>query len=45
MNALLVLLQDNPAATTGFIAGIVGAIVVELVTWRWTIRRRTHKED
>jgi hypothetical protein len=43
MQALLLLLQDNPAAITGFVGGLVGAVLVELVTWRWKIVRRKHE--
>jgi hypothetical protein len=42
METLLLLLRDNPAAIQGFIGGAVAAILVNIVTWRWTIRRRKH---
>lgn len=45
MQALLVLLQGHPDAVSGFVGGIVGAVVVELITWRWTLRRRKHPQD
>lgn len=45
MQAVLLLLQDNPAAVTGFVGGVIGAILVEVVTWRWTIRRRKHPKE
>jgi hypothetical protein len=46
VQALLLLLQDNPAAVTGFVGGVVGAILVDIVHWRWQVIRRKHpKED
>jgi uncharacterized membrane protein YvlD (DUF360 family) len=42
MQALLLYLSDNPAAVQGFIAGIVGAILVHIVHWRWQVTRRKH---
>jgi hypothetical protein len=42
MQALLLLLQDNPAAIQGFIGGVLGAVVVNLIAWRWEVRRRKH---
>ena len=45
MQALFLLLQDNPAAVTGFVGGIVGSILVHVVTWRWRVIRRKHPEE
>ena len=42
MEHLLVLLRDNPAASSGFVAGIVGSILTNIVFWRWQIIRRKH---
>ena len=42
MQALFLLLQDNPAAVTGFVGGVVGAILVHVVHWRWQVIRRKH---
>jgi hypothetical protein len=42
MQALLLLLQDNPAAVTGFLGGLVGATLINIVTWRWRVVRRKH---
>jgi hypothetical protein len=44
MEALFLLLKDNPAAVQGFIAGIVGSILVQIVHWRWEVRRRPHQK-
>lgn len=44
MESLLRLFQDNPALGQGFLGGVVGAIVVNFVTWRWTISRRKHED-
>jgi hypothetical protein len=45
VQALLLLLQDNPAAITGFVGGLVGAVVVAVVHWRWQIIRRKHPPE
>jgi len=42
MEALLLLLKDNPAAVQGFVAGIIGAILVHIIHWRWQVIRRPH---
>jgi len=42
MQALLLYLTDNPAAVQGFIGGLIGAILVMVVHWRWQIIRRKH---
>lgn len=42
MESLLLLLRDNPALTQGFIGGILGAIVVNAIVWRWQVTRRKH---
>jgi len=42
VESLLLLLRDNPALTQGFIGGILGAIVVNAIVWRWTVTRRKH---
>jgi hypothetical protein len=44
LESLLRLLQDNPSFMQGFLGGVVGAIVVNFVTWRWTISRRKHED-
>ena len=40
LSGLVVLLRDNPAASSGFIAGIVGSILTNIVMWRWQVVRR-----
>jgi len=42
VQALLLLLRDNPAAIQGFIAGIVAAVLVDVIHWRWEVRKRPH---
>lgn len=42
LQSLLLLLQDNPAAIQGFCGGLVAAILVNIVSWRWEVRRRKH---
>jgi hypothetical protein len=44
MQALFLLLQDNPAAVQGFIGGVLGAVVVHVVHWRWQVIRRKHPD-
>lgn len=41
---LVHLLQANPAFNAGFIGGVLGSILVNFVTWRWTITRRKHED-
>jgi hypothetical protein len=36
--------RDNPTFGPGFLGGVLGAIVVNFVTWRWTISRRKHED-
>jgi hypothetical protein len=45
METLLLLLRDNPALTQGFIGGILGAVLVNAIVWRWTIRKRKHADN
>ena len=45
MQTLLLLLQDNPAAVQGFLGGVLGAIVVNVVHWRWEVRKRNHPRE
>jgi len=42
VQALLLLLRDNPAAIQGFIAGMVAAVLVDVIHWRWEVRKRPH---
>ncbi len=42
MEALLLLLKDNPAAAQGFIGGVIAAVLVNVIAWRWEVRRRKH---
>ena len=42
MENLLLLFRDNPALSQGFVGGILGAVVVNAIVWRWTISRRKH---
>lgn len=42
LGSLLVLFKDNPAAWQGFLGGLVASLIVNFITWRWTIRRRKH---
>jgi hypothetical protein len=44
VGSLLAFLQANPAVFQGFLGGVLGAIVVEAVSWRWSIVRRRHDE-
>jgi len=44
VGSLLAFLNANPAIFQGFIGGILGAVIVEAVSWRWTIVRRRHTE-
>jgi hypothetical protein len=44
METLLLLLRDNPHVVQGFIGGVMGAIVVNIITWRWQVIRRKHTE-
>jgi hypothetical protein len=42
LGALLAVLQDNPAIWSGLIGGVIGAVIVDVVHWRWEVRRRKH---
>ncbi len=42
METLLLLMRDNPTLVMGFLGGVVGAILVDVVRWRWEVRRRPH---
>jgi cell division protein FtsX len=42
LQGLLLLLQDNPAMVQGFLGGVIAAVLVHIVTWRWSIIRRKH---
>lgn len=42
LRALIVLLQDNPAIWSGFLGGLIAAVIVNVVSWRWEVRRRKH---
>ena len=45
METLLNWLRENPAVFHGFLGGLVGAIVVNTIHWRWRITRREHPKD
>jgi hypothetical protein len=45
MEALFLLLKDNPAAIQGFVGGLIGATVAIVVHWRWQVIRRKHPTE
>ena len=45
MEALLLLFRDNPAAVQGFVGGMIAAILVNIIHWRWQVIRRKHADD
>jgi hypothetical protein len=44
VGTLLAYLGANPAVLQGFVGGVLGAIVVEVVHWRWRLVRRQHDD-
>jgi hypothetical protein len=42
IGALLALLHDNPSVAQGFVGGLIAAILVDIVHWRWQVVRRRH---